>query len=613
MVDRRKLALLVVCTGLAAVSWLSQVFSLLPLGTSRLLSLVGAILGAAFIGHSAIGTLMEGVFGIDVLATVAILASIWVGEYIAAAVVVIMLGGGEVLEEIAFDRATSAIEKLAEGFPQTATVVRDGGEVEVPVSEVKLGETVVVKPGGMIPVDGVVLKGKATVNQASVTGEPMPVEKAAHDGVFSGTIVELGALEVEVTAVGEESTYGRIISMVREAQMSRAPIVSLADRFAGYYIPLILVIGLAVLWYTGKPLRMASVFIIACPCALTLATPTAIVASIGNSARKGILIRNGESLERVGSVDTLVMDKTGTITVGKPEVVEVRGYNGVDDARVLSLAAGAERHSEHPIASAVLRKAEEEGVTPTECSGFEVYPGLGICVTHEEGEIVVGGAKLMEMRGIPLPDEAGPIMEREGVTHSAFFVALDGVVVGSMLVSDTLREGVKEVLLEAKRISVRRTVILTGDRAEVAEEIGSRVGVDEVAADLLPDQKVEHIERLKREGHTVLMVGDGINDAPALAAADVGVAMGLSGTDIAIETAGITLTTNNLDRIPQLLRIGRETMSVVKLNIAFALLVNLIGIILSVLGIVTPLIASVIHEGNALVVMLNSLRLLRVE
>jgi len=612
LVSKQKILLLIVSFSFAAISWLSQIFSLLPNDLSNLVGLIGALIGVIFIGHSALGTLMEGILGIDVLATVAILASIWVGEYIAAAIVVIMLGGGEVIEEIAFDRATSAIEKLVDGFPQNVTIIQNGIEITVPVSDIKQGNIVLVKPGGIIPVDGTVLTGKASVNQASITGEPMPVEKSVGDDVFSGTIIELGALELETTAVGEDSTYGRIISMVQEAQLSKAPIVSLADKFASYYIPIILIIGLAVYFYTGEPLRMAAVFIIACPCALTLATPTAIVSSMGNSARKGILIRHGESLEQLAKIDTLVFDKTGTLTEGKPQVEEIVGFD-TPISQVLSLAAGAERHSEHPLARAIIEKAEQEQLTPAVCSNFEVYPGLGICVTIDEGIVLVGAEKLLREKEVIIPSEATNLLEREGANHTIIFVSLNNVAIGALLVTDTLRVGVKEALDETRKYGAKSIVMLTGDRSEVAEEIGALVNVDYVISDLMPNEKVIEIEKLKAEGKHVLMVGDGINDAPALAAADVGVAMGLTGTDIAIETAGITLATNRLDRIPQLLRIGRATMSVIQLNIGFALLVNFIGIILSVMGIVSPLVASIIHEGNAVLVMINSLRLLNVE
>jgi len=613
LTDRRKVLLLAATVALASVSWVSQTFSLLSPSIYVNMALIGAVLGVLFISHSAVRALLNGVFSIDLLATVAIVASIWLGEYLAACVVVLMLGGGEVLEGIVSDRASSAIEKLVEAFPKTANVVREGKEVEVPMSEVKVGETVIVKPGGMVPVDGVVLRGRATVNQASVTGESMPVERTEGGEVLSGSIVELGALEVETRAVGEESTYGRIIAMVREAEENQAPIVRLADRFAGYYIPLILAIGLGVYLWTGEPIRMASVFIIACPCALTLATPMAVAASIGNSARKGILIRDGGSLQRLSGVDTIVMDKTGTLTVGRPEVVEVRGFGGTSDEEALRLAAGAERHSEHPVARAVLQKAEKIGVEPEECSEFEVYPGLGICVSHGDTRLTVGNEKLLRANNVRMNEEASAFLDHEEEAQSVVFVARNDEVIGALLVSDKIRDNAREILAEAKLSGARRTVMLTGDRRVAAEAIGRQAGFDEVVADLLPAEKVEHIKRLKREGGVVLMVGDGINDAPALATADVGVAMGLTGTDIAIETAGITLATNNLDRVPKLLRIGRATMRVVKLNIAFALIVNAAGITLSVLGVISPLAASVIHEGNALLVMLNALRLLKVD
>jgi len=612
MGDRIKAGVLVVSVGLGVVSWVSQTFGLLPVDVCNLISLVGAVLGVLFIGHSGIRTLVGGVFGIDLLATVAIIASIVLGENIAAIVVVLMLGGGEILEEYISGRANRAIEELIDAFPKNTLVLRDGVEVEVPVSEVKPGDVVVVKPGGIIPVDGVIIVGRATVNQSSITGEPLPVEKAEGDDVLSGSIVELGSVRVDTRVVGDDSTYGRIIAMVKEAEENQAPIVRLADRFAGYYIPIILALGLVVYWFTGDPLRMAAVFIISCPCALTLATPMAVAASIGNSARKGILIRNGESLQRLADVDTVVLDKTGTLTLGRPEVADVRGFGGATPHMVLALAAGAERHSEHPVAHAVMKRAEKEGITPTECSEVETHPGLGLCVTHSDTRVTVGSEKLLRREGIKIPQEAVAYLSEQRTNQSAILVARDKTLVGALTVSDTVRENVKEVIADAKRSGAKKVVMLTGDKKDVAEEVAARAGVDEVVADLLPAEKVTHIKRLKESGK-VLMVGDGINDAPALATADVGAAMGLTGTDIAIETAGITLANNCLEGVPKLLRIGRETMKNVKLNIAFALTVNAIGIALSAMGLVTPLTASLIHESNALLVMLNSLRLLRVD
>jgi len=613
MVNRTKATVLAVSVGLGAASWLTQTLNLLPPQTYNALSLIGAILGVAFIAHSALKTLIGGVFGIDLLATVAIAASIILGENLAAIVVVLMLGGGEILEEFISGRANRAIEELIDAFPKLTLMIRDGEEVEVPVSEIKPGDIVAVKPGGMIPIDGDVINGNATVNQSSVTGEPLPVEKQRGDDVLSGSIVELGAVQIRTRVVGAESTYGRIIAMVKEAEEHQAPIVRLADRFAGYYIPVILVLGLAVYFLTGDPIRMAAVFIISCPCALTLATPMAVAASIGNGARKGILIRNGASLQKLADVDTVILDKTGTLTLGRPEVSNVKGFNGTPDHIVLALAAGAERHSEHPVARAVIKRAEEDGIQSVECSEVDTHPGMGICVTHEDMRLTVGSEKLLRQQGISITDEVSAYLSKQHANQSTILVAKNQDLLGALTVSDALRENVREVIADTRRSGASRIVILTGDKREVADEVGAKAGVDEVVADLLPSEKVAHVKRLKEAGGRVMMVGDGINDAPSLATADVGVAMGLTGTDIAIETAGITLSNNRLEGVPKLLRIGRETMKIVKLNIAFAILVNAIGIILSATGQVTPLTASIIHESNALIVMLNSLRLLRVD
>jgi heavy metal translocating P-type ATPase len=613
MVNRTKATVLAVSVGLGAASWLTQTLNLLPPQTYNALSLLGAILGVAFIAHSALKTLIGGVFGIDLLATVAIAASIILGENLAAIVVVLMLGGGEILEEFISGRANRAIEELIDAFPKLTLMIRDGEEVEVPVSEIKPGDIVAVKPGGMIPIDGDVINGNATVNQSSVTGEPLPVEKQRGDDVLSGSIVELGAVQIRTRVVGAESTYGRIIAMVKEAEEHQAPIVRLADRFAGYYIPVILVLGLAVYFLTGDPIRMAAVFIISCPCALTLATPMAVAASIGNGARKGILIRNVASLQKLADVDTVILDKTGTLTLGRPEVSNVKGFNGTPDHIVLALAAGAERHSEHPVARAVIKRAEEDGIQSVECSEVDTHPGMGICVTHEDMRLTVGSEKLLRQQGISITDEVSAYLSKQHANQSTILVAKNQDLLGALTVSDALRENVREVIADTRRSGASRIVILTGDKREVADEVGAKAGVDEVVADLLPSEKVAHVKRLKEAGGRVMMVGDGINDAPSLATADVGVAMGLTGTDIAIETAGITLSNNRLEGVPKLLRIGRETMKIVKLNIAFAILVNAIGIILSATGQVTPLTASIIHESNALIVMLNSLRLLRVD
>ena len=611
MVATWKRITLAISVTLAAVSWMSQTFSLLPLETSTLIGIIAAGLGAIFIGHSAFGALQEGNFGIDILATFAVVASIYVGEYVAAAVVVLMLGGGEILEEYTSGRASVAIQKLVAESPKTAIVVREGKETTVTISELKLGETVVVKPGGKIPVDGLVKSGKASVNQSSITGESMPVERGIGESVFGGTIIELGSLDVEVTAMGEQSTYGKIIKMVEEAEEHKAPIERTADRYAKYFTPIILTLGVFVYIVTGSLLRVAALWVIACPCSLTLATPMAVVASIGNSARKGILIRNGESLERLGSIDVLALDKTGTITTGRPEVVAVKGFN-TEESLVLGIAATAEKRSEHPLAQAILKKAADDKVKVDEPLSLVMEPGLGVQAETKAGIVLVGNDKLLAKNGVKFTKETLDYSTTVEANRTLIYVARGGRLLGAIEVADTVRGDLVGTFKESKRF-VKKTIMLTGDNESVAKTIGQQVGVDEVFFGLLPVQKVEKIKELKAQGYKVAMIGDGVNDAPALAISDVGIAMGLRGTDVAIETAGVVLATDDLKRIPTLLRIGSSTMTIIKQNLVFAMAVNLIGIGLSVTGIIPPLVASIIHESNAMLVMLNSLRLLRVD
>jgi len=613
MIEKWKIAVISSCVALTLIGWLSSVLSLFSAPVSTNLALAAAAIGASFIAFSAVASLREGVFGVDVLATVAVVVSIAVGEYLAAAVIAIMLGGGEVLEDFASSRASSAIEKLIEDSPKTAIVIRDGKEIEVKIDDVKIGETVIVKPGGKIPVDGIVLNGDATVNQSSITGESMPAEKSANDKVYSGTIVQLGALEIKTTAVKEQSTYGKIIQLVKEAEENRAPIERIADKYAKYFTPTILAIGIGVYALTRDPLRLASVFVIACPCALVLATPTAIAASIGNSARKRILIRNGESLEKLSMVDTLVLDKTGTITRGHPQVVNITGFNGHTESEVIGLAASAEKMSEHPVAKAIVSKAEEMKIKVEASNCFKVHPGLGVRVDCNGDSIIVGNERMLTQYAVSLDsDETGFLKEHAG-TGTTIFVAKDGTVIGAISLSDTLRDDAKDALNKARINGVKKIVMLTGDNEHTAKLVGEQISVDEVKSDLMPSDKVDYVKQLRAQGHHVAMVGDGINDAPALASSDVGIAMGLTGTDVSIETAGIVLATDDLNKIPKLFRISRATIRIIKTNIAIAMAVNVLGIALSTYGILPPLLASAVHESNALVGLFNSLRLLRVD
>lgn len=613
MVEKWKVVVIICVIILTLLGWITTILPILPKQTTNMITLSAAILGASFIAYSAITSLMDRVFGIDVLATVAVAVSIGVGEYVAAGVIAIMLGGGEILEDYASNRATKAIEKLIEESPETAIVIRNGTQTQVGIEEVKIGDRVIVKPGGKIPVDGRILKGQATINQASITGESLPTERTTNDNVYAGTIVLLGALEIETTAIGRESTYGKIIQLVEAAEENRAPIERTTDEYAKYFTPFILSLGILVFLITRDPVRVAAVFVIACPCALVLATPTAVTASMANSARKGILIRNGESLEKLSKIDTLVLDKTGTITKGTLQVTRITPFNNHTEAQVLRLAAAAERLSEHPVAQAITQKAREMGIYTEEAQCFVVHPGLGVKADCSQAQVMVGNQKMLQDSSIAFEEEITERNTNLFETGTTVYVTENNKVAGAIQLSDTIREETREVLKNVKLGGITKTTMLTGDNAQTARTIAEQVGIDEIKSDLLPADKAKYIEQLKAGGHQVAMVGDGLNDAPALAASDVGIAMGLRGTDVAIETAGVILASDDLNKIPRLFRISRATIRVIKMNIAIALAVNIIGIALSAYGALPPLVASMVHEGNALTGLFNSLRLLRVD
>lgn len=594
-------------------SWTLSYLNLLPNQITDGLALFAVTILGAPIVFGAIKAVFSKNFNVDFLASIAIVASVLVQEYIAAAIVAIMLTGGEVLEDYSSEKATAAIEKLIRLAPQKARVRRDGSEIEVPIEEVQLGDIVIVKPGEKIPVDGLVIRGTATVNQATITGESMPVDKIAGDEVFGNTILELGALEVNVTKVGEDTTFAHIIKLVREAQARKAPIERIADRYARWFTPIILAIAGLAFFVTGDARRVISIFLIACPCALTIATPTAVIAGIGNAAKKGILIRGGTILEKAAKVNMVVIDKTGTLTTGRPEVVTIKGVNGRKETDVLFLAALAERYSEHPLAKAVLKKAGALGIDFADPSDFTVLPGYGVVTKFNGKEITVGNRRLLENKGIRI-DQASEnhltTLEKDGET--ALLIAEGQELAGIIGVADSLRKKIPQAIEKMRRVGIKKIVMLTGDTSHIAEVVAKQAGVDEVKAELLPEDKVLYVEK-HRATHKVAMVGDGINDAPALASADLGIAMGTVGTDIAIETAGIVLTTDEIGKVPDAIRLSKKTLNIIKQNILFALAVNILGIAISTIGIVHPILAAAIHESNALLVVLNSVRLIRIK
>ncbi len=570
----------------------------------------GVAVGGTFIFIGAVRALLQRQVNVDELVAIAIVASVIYGEYLAAAFVAFMMLFGKILEDFTAERASRALEDLGKLVPIKACVRRDGQDVLIPVEEVVPGDLVIVKSGERIPVDGEVVGGRASVNQASITGESMPIAKTHGSGVYAGTLIDLGALEIKTAKVGDSTTLGQVMHLVEEAEENRAPIVRIADRYAKYFTPLVL--GIAIITYivTGEPINAVTVLIVACPCALVMATPIAIIAGVANGARRGILIKGGARLEAAGRITAIALDKTGTVTLGDPRVMKIMAFNGITENNVLELAGTAEKYSEHPLGKAITAKAKEWGLSIPDADEFTVVPGLGVIAKMDGREIVVGNQELLEQCQVNLLQSLDDTINHlEGEGLAALLVAFDGLVVGLIGVADIVREEMSQAIQQLRDSGLEKVVMLTGDSPEVARRIASSVGIDEWQARLLPQQKVEIVKRMQMEGYKVAMVGDGINDAPALAQADLGITMGVIGTDVALDTANIILMTDNALKASEAINLSRKVLRIIKQNLGFALFFNLIGIVLAVLGDLNPVAAAIFHNFGSVAVVINSARL----
>ena len=539
------------------------------------------------------------------LMSVGAIAALAVGQWVTAAVVVLFMRIGDAVERFTTERARRAVKELAALAPTTVRVEREGVELELPPDRVAVGEAAIVRPGERIPVDGVVVAGHATVDQSSITGESMPVEVAPGSSVFAATILAVGSLRVRIVKIGADTTFGRVIAMVEEAEGNRADVQRVADRFSAYYLPVVL--GLAALTFlvSRNPLATAAVLVVACSCSIALATPIAVLASIGAGARRGLLIKGGRYLESLARTDVLLVDKTGTLTLGRPEITDVVALNSLASSEVLSLAASAERYSEHPLAEAVRAAARAKGLVPVVSEGFETLPGRGIRARVGGSAVAVGNRGLLAAATNDARIEG---LERLGKT--LLFVERDGVPVGVLAASDTLRPEVPAALAEARTLGIKHIELLTGDNDRTASTLAAELGID-YRAGLLPQDKIEIVKEYQARGGRVIMVGDGINDAPALAQADVGIAMGAAGSDIAIEAAHVSLMRDDWRLVPELLRIARRTMSTVRMNLAFTAVYNVVGIALAATGILPPILAAAAQSLPDLGVLANSARLLK--
>jgi Cu+-exporting ATPase len=549
-----------------------------------------------------------------------------VGVYFeAAAVIVTLVLLGQVMELRAREGTGKAIRALLDMAAKTARVMRDdGSEEEIPLEDVQVGDRLRVRPGDKVPVDGVVLDGRSSIDESMISGEPVPVEKTEGDPVTGATINGTGSLVMEATRVGSDTMLAQIVEMVSNAQRSRAPIQKYADKVAGYFVPA--VIGIAVLsfiawaiWGPAPALSYAlisavAVLIIACPCALGLATPMSIMTATGRGAQAGVLIKNAEALERFEKVDTLIVDKTGTLTMGKPRLVDVLPQPGHDEAEVLRLAASLERGSEHPLAEAIVRGAEERDVKMDEARDFEAVTGKGVKGVVDGKAVALGNLAMIRELGLEAGDLTAKANARRDEGETVMFVVLDGDIAGLVAVADPVKETTPAAIKDLHELGFR-VIMATGDNERTAKAIGARLGIDEIRADVLPEDKARIILELQEAGHKVAMAGDGVNDAPALAQADVGIAMG-TGADVAIESAGVTLVKGNLDGIVRARRLARATMRNIRQNLFFALIYNAsgvpvaAGVLFPFFGIlISPMFAAFAMSASSISVVLNSLRL----
>jgi heavy metal translocating P-type ATPase len=604
----------VIGTGaLLFIGWLLGATKLVPASISTAMVIIAVVLGAYPIGLRAVKALWGKRLDADVLVIIAVIAASSVGEFVAAGEVAFIMLLGAQLEEYTIRRARRSLGSLLSLVPPTAHVRRDGKEEEVAAAELQVGDIVVVRAGERIPVDGVVQSGMASVNQAPVTGESMPVDRSEGDEVFVGTLAETGALIIEARRVGEDTTLARIAQLVEQAHQREAPIQRTLDRAAGWLVPVMLTLSALIYGFTHDLPRAITVLIVACPCALILATPTAIMAAISRAARAGVLIKGGQYLEATARLHTIVFDKTGTLTHGEPEVTHISRFDEHSEAEIVELAAVAEKMSAHPVARAIMRKAAALGLSTDDPSQFQAHHGRGVVAERHGQKLVVGQTGLMDDQLVPMSEAFQAHMdEHHDEGHTTIVVAHDGKVCGTICVSDTVRAKADEAIRDLRNLGIEKVVMLTGDNHRVAMQIAGKLGLDEVKAEVLPEQKARHIESLKRPGRTgVAMVGDGINDAPALAVADVGIAMGISGTDVAHEAADIALMADDLSKIAFAVGLSRHTLWVIKQGLIFALVYNVVMVTLASSGHLHMIGGAIAHQFSSVIVVLNAMRLLR--
>jgi Cd2+/Zn2+-exporting ATPase/Cu+-exporting ATPase len=545
------------------------------------------------------------------LMTIGVMAALIVGQWATAAVVVFFMRVGDYAERFTTERARRAVKDLTALAPRSARIERGGQEVEVPIDQVQIGETVIVRPGEQIPVDGAVIDGHATIDQAAITGESMPIEAGPGTPVYAATFARLGSLRVRAAHIGPDTTFGRAIKLVEEAEAHRADVQRIADRFSAYYLPVVAAVAALTFLLRRDPLATAAVLVVACSCAFALATPIAMLASIGAGAKRGVLIKGGKYLEALAQADVVLIDKTGTLTLGKPQITDILDFGlrmpDLDSQlEILRLAASAEKYSEHPLAEAVRNAANAHAVELLEPRDFEALPGFGVRARVNGSVIAVGHRRLVAEQNVISPNLAQ--LESHGKT--LLYVTHDDQLIGVLAAADTPRPEMPAAIEAIRSLGVTRIELLTGDNERTAAAIADPIGVA-YRANLLPEDKIDVVKEYQRQGHVVVMIGDGVNDAPALAQANVGIAMGVAGTDVAVEAAHIALMRDDWQLVPDVMRIARRTMRTVKINIGFTVAYNVIGLSLAALGQLPPIFAAAAQSLPDIGILANSSRLIR--
>lgn len=602
----------IVCLGISCIALIISIFHIVPLPFDAAWAAI-ILCGIPIILEAVIGLVTEFDIKADVLVSIALIASIIIGEDFAAGEVAFIMQLGGLLEELTVAKARAGIEKLVHLTPRTARIIRNGEETVISAQQVQVGDCLRVLPGETVPVDGVILTGQTSINQAVMTGESLPVDKSAGDEVSSGTVNQFGSFDMKATKVGEDSSIQRMIRLVQSADAGKAKIVGLADRWATWVVVMALAAAIVTWLFTHEILRSVTILVVFCPCAMVLATPTAIMAAIGNATKHGFLVREGDALERLATVKKITFDKTGTLTYGTPEVVAVECFSSmVTPEQLYSYAASAEQRSEHPLGKAVVRSykaaAKQEVVMSSE---FQMVPGRGVKALVDGKDVLAGNLNMMQENGIFVSSQSQSIAENyldSGCT--VIYLAVEGQSAGLLALSDTLRPDAASMIGEIRQVAVT-PVLLTGDNENAARHIAHQLSITEIRYECLPEDKLNYIDACQKNKQQICMIGDGVNDAPSLKKAYVGIAMGGVGSDIAVDAADIALVNDDIKELPHLIRLAKRMMFTIKCNLTFSMSLNIVAVALAVLGVLNPVAGALVHNSGSVFVIINSAFLLK--